>query len=90
MIIEVLSPSTEHIDRGKKLLYYQAHPTIQNYLMIDSQSIRVEVYYREKSRWVLSRYGLQDVVEVESLDIQFPVRDVYRRTSVLKKASTDA
>lgn len=35
-VVEVLSPGTEMIDRGKKLLYYQAHPTIQDYIMIDS------------------------------------------------------
>jgi len=28
VVVEVLSPSTEVTDRGKKLLYYQAHPTI--------------------------------------------------------------
>ena len=85
VIIEVLSPSTENVDRGKKLLYYQAHSSIQDYLMIDSQSILVEVYHREKSRWTLSRYELQDEVGIESLGIQFLVRDAYRRTSLIKK-----
>ena len=31
VVVEVLSPGTEATDRGKKLLYYQAHPTIQDY-----------------------------------------------------------
>ena len=87
VILEVLSPSTENVDREKKLLYYQAHPTIQDYLMIDSRSILVEVYHREKSRWTHTRYGLQDEVEIESLGIQFFVRDIYNRTSLLKKES---
>jgi len=90
VIIEVLSPSTEYVDRGKKLLYYQAHPTIQDYLMIDSRSVLVEVYHREKSRWTLARYGdLQDEVEIESLGGQFLVRDVYKRTSVVKKTNRE-
>ncbi len=84
VIIEVLSPSTEAVDRGKKLLYYQAHPTIQEYIMIDSQSILAEVYHREKSRWSFSRYRLQDEIEVESLDIRFLVRDVYKRTTLMR------
>jgi hypothetical protein len=43
--------------------------------MIDAQSILVEVSHREKSRWTLTRYGLQDEVVIESLGIQFLVRD---------------
>jgi len=48
VVVEVLSPSTEAIDRGKKLLYYQAHSTIQDYIMVDSQRILVEVYHPGK------------------------------------------
>ena len=89
VIIEVLSPSTEMIDRGKKLLYYQAHSTIQDYILIDSQRIFVEVYHRAKGQWPLSTYGLKEVVPVESLGIQFPVRDAYKRTGLLRKAQQD-
>lgn len=89
VIIEVLSPSTEAVDRGKKLLYYQAHPTIQDYIMIDSQSILVEVYHREKSRWSFSRYELHDEIEIESLGIQFLVRDAYKKTTLIRQASKD-
>lgn len=89
VIIEVLSPSTENVDRGTKLLYYQAYPTIQDYLMIGSQSILVEVYHREKSRWTLSRYGLQDEVEIESLGITFLVHDVYKKTSLTRQTNTE-
>ena len=85
VVIEVLSPSTETTDRGKKLLYYQAHPTIQDYMMADSQSILIEVYHREKSRWTFSTYKLEDEAQLESLGIRFPVRDVYERTSLIRK-----
>jgi Uma2 family endonuclease len=85
VVIEVLSPSTETTDRGKKLLYYQAHPTIQEYMMADSQSILIEIYHREKSRWIFSTYKLEDEVQLESLGIRFPVCDVYERTGLLRK-----
>jgi Uma2 family endonuclease len=85
IVVEVLSPSTETIDRGKKLLYYQAHPTIQEYMMADSQSILIEIYHREKSRWTFSTYKLEDEVQLESLGIRFPVCDVYERTGLLRK-----
>ena len=36
VVIEVLSPTTEATDRGKKAAYYRACPTIQEYVMVDS------------------------------------------------------
>ncbi len=89
VVVEVLSYSTETTDRGKKLLYYQAHPTIQDYIMIDSQRIHVEVYHRAKSHWTHSTYKLEDRVPVESLNIQFSVIDAYERTGLLRKAQQD-
>jgi Uma2 family endonuclease len=86
VVIEVLSPSTEVVDRGKKLLYYQAHPTVQEYVMADSQSILVEVYHREKNRWTFTTHGLEDKIQLESLGIQFSVNDIYKRTRLLRQA----
>lgn len=85
VVIEVLSPGTEIADRGKKLLYYQAHPTIQEYMLADSQSILIEVYRREETRWSFSTYKREDEVQLESLGIQFSVRDVYERTGLIRK-----
>src|ERR1700686_2326626 len=47
VVIEILSPSTEVIDRIKKFAYYRACASIQEYVMIDSQQILVEVYRRK-------------------------------------------
>ena len=86
LVVEVLSPGTEVVDRGKKLLYYQAHPTIQEYLMVDSQNILVEVYQREKNRWTFTTHGLGDKIQLESLGIQFSVDEIYKRTSLLRRS----
>ena len=78
LVVEVLSPSTEAIDKIKKLAYYQECPTIKEYIMVDSQSIRIEVYRRENDGWKFQTYGPERVVKLESLDIQFPIKDIYR------------
>ena len=78
LVIEVLSPTTEASDRGEKLFYYQECPTIQEFLLVDSQSIRIEVYHREEDGWKLHTYGPESTVKLESLDIQFPIGAVYR------------
>lgn len=77
LVIEVLSPSTEAIDRIKKLAYYRECPTIQEYILADSQSIHIEIYHREGSRWILSTYGPDSIIRLESLNVEFPISDIY-------------
>jgi Uma2 family endonuclease len=78
LVIEVLSPTTEASDRGEKLFHYQECPTIQEYVLVDSQSIRIEVYHREEDGWKLHTYGPESTVKLESFDIQFPIGAIYR------------
>jgi Uma2 family endonuclease len=46
VIIEVLSESTEHKDRGEKWLAYRAIPTLTDYVMVASASRELEHYHR--------------------------------------------
>lgn len=82
LVVEVLSPSTEMIDRVKKLAYYQACPSIQEYVMIDSQRYQADVYHRKtEKKWVQEILGLEDILVLECLNVQIPVKDLYRRVS---------
>lgn len=78
LVIEVLSPSTEAIDKIKKLAYYQECPTIQEYIMVDSQSIHLEVYHREHDGWKFRAYGPGSIVRIDSLNVSFPIDDLYQ------------
>lgn len=78
LVIEVLSPSTEATDKIKKLIYYQECPTIQEYVMVDSQSIHIEVYHRQNDIWTYQIYGPNNVVTLASINLQFPIQDIYR------------
>jgi Uma2 family endonuclease len=78
LIVEVLSSSTEGYDRGRKFAYYRECPTIQEYLLIDSQRPMVEVYRREKhDLWILRAFRLGEDVELVNLGVRFPVSAVY-------------
>ncbi len=79
IVIEILSPGTEVIDRVKKLRYYREHPTIQAYIMIDSQKVSVEMYRRVSKGWMLETFDLNDTLEIEDLAIQIPIEEVYRK-----------
>ena len=37
LIVEVLSPSTQEIDRREKLLFYQQMPSVQEYIFVEQQ-----------------------------------------------------
>jgi Uma2 family endonuclease len=77
VIVEVLSQSTEVTDRTKKFAYYREYPTVEEYIMIDSRKILVEVYRREGKKWSLYTFNADEEVQLASLDIQFSVADVY-------------
>jgi Uma2 family endonuclease len=46
LIVEVLSPSTETVDRGEKWQHYQLLPSLQEYVLVSQAEPRVEVYRR--------------------------------------------
>jgi Uma2 family endonuclease len=77
LVIEVLSPGTEVVDRIKKFAYYRECPTIQEYMLVDSRRVQIEVCSRDDGKWTLATYRVGDEVVLESLDIRFPVNEVY-------------
>ncbi|MGB3559078.1 MAG: Uma2 family endonuclease, partial [Geitlerinemataceae cyanobacterium] len=55
IIVEVLSPSTESYDRGHKFKYYRQISSLQEYVLVDSEAISVEVYSRGEGKlWLYS------------------------------------
>jgi Uma2 family endonuclease len=88
LVAEVLSPTTEARDRGQKSLQYRACPSIQEYLLISSEFLLVEVFRREKQGfWSLYTIGRDDTIELASLDLRFPVVELYQNTSLLQEAN---
>ncbi len=77
LVVEVLSPSTEAYDRGRKLQYYLACPSIEEYLLVDSRSMRIELYRKEQKKWTYDAFEADDEVELTSLGLRFPVVNAY-------------
>jgi Uma2 family endonuclease len=77
VVVEVLSPSTEARDRGRKLQCYLACPSIEEYLLVDFRSMRIEIYRQEQKKWVYDALGADDEVELASLGVHFPVTGAY-------------
>ena len=77
LVVEVLSPSTEARDRGRKLQCYLACPTIEEYVLVDARSIRIEIYRKEQKKWVYEAFEDDDEVELTTLNVRFPIEDAY-------------
>src|SRR5579885_1379845 len=81
IVVEVLSPSTEKVDRIDKLKAYQACPTIQEIVLISQFAPYVEVYRRDSEKgdeWRHVSYAAGQEVVLESVDVHFPLEDLYR------------
>ena len=78
VIIEVLSPSTEASDRGKKFRYYQRCPSIQEYVLISSQEQAIDVYRRATDNlWTLHPFGPGEIVILKSINVSLPLDACY-------------
>lgn len=80
LLVEVLSPSTEGIDRGIKFAKYRRSSTLQEYILVQVEQPSVEVFRRsERGQWVLSEYALGDRLYLESVGVELAIADLYRQ-----------
>jgi Uma2 family endonuclease len=85
LIAEVLSPGTSAKDRGEKFTQYLTIPTLQDYLLIDSEKIFVERYCRGEGRmWLYYPYIAGDTIALSSLEVQFPIELLYEDVGLRK------
>jgi Uma2 family endonuclease len=77
LVVEVLSPTTELTDRTWKLQNYCAHPTIEEYVLVDSQSLIIESYQKEQHRWIYEAFENTDDITLHSLGVHFAFADAY-------------
>ena len=84
LVVEVLSPSTEGRDRGRKATQYRKNRTLQQYVLVASDESRVEVYSRtDDESWSLREWsGLDAVAELESIRCQVALNAVYAGVAV--------
>ena len=78
LIIEILSPSTEAYDRGRKFGMYRLLPGLKEYLLIGTDEALVEVYRRtDDDAWLLRTYRPGDTFTLASIDLQIAVDEVF-------------
>jgi Uma2 family endonuclease len=84
VIIEILSPSTRNYDRGEKFMLYRDIPTLKEYMLADTKSVRVEIFrVNSNGHWELEEYkSLQDQLLLSSVQLSIPLSEIYQRTKL--------
>lgn len=78
MIVEVLSPTTESYDRGKKFAHYRQLTSLREYVLVSQDQILVELFTRQGDRWLLAEFRrLDDTLPLASIGCEIPLREIY-------------
>ncbi len=85
LIVEVLSKSTRGFDRGEKFIHYRTIPTFKEYVLIEQDEQKVEVWYRIKENtWEINTFlGQSTDFTLKSLGINVPMVEIYESIELL-------
>lgn len=84
VIIEILSPSTKNYDRGEKFKLYRDIPTLKEYILVDSESIHIEVFrLNESNHWELEEYGnISNSLQLRAINESIFLSDIYEGVKI--------
>ena len=83
LIVEVLSESTENVDRGDKFQEYIQIPTLEEYVLVSTKRMQVECFRRSEGRmWLYTAYQSGEVVEIISIGTKFPSEQLYKNVQL--------
>lgn len=79
LLVEVLSESTADKDRSEKFMLYRQIPSLQQYLMLDSQTQLAELYTRQANGYWLfmETRDSSPLLDLSSVGCQVPLAEVY-------------
>jgi Uma2 family endonuclease len=83
LVVEVLSPGTEATDRREKLGAYRSLPTLEDYVMVSQEEMRVEIYRRSGDiGWQRILLEPGDSLDIPSLEFSLSLAALYGGTDV--------
>ncbi len=77
LLVEVLSPSTEHYDSTEKLEHYKQIPSLREVLLVHSEQRRVTRWHRTDEGWTSETQSGGGVVALTSVGCELPLDEVY-------------
>ncbi len=78
IIVEVLSPSTESYDRGKKFKFYRQIETLQDYILVNPNQIEIDSYSKiSQNKWEMTNCGAGESIELKSINLTFSIEQLF-------------
>ena len=78
LLIEVLSPGTAAFDRGDKFAHYRHIATLREYVLVDPDTRRTDVYRKgDDGLWVLHPFEPGQTVQLAAASLDIPAETLY-------------
>ena len=82
LLFEILSPSTELIDRNQKLDQYLQIPSLTGYFLVAQDEPLIEAHERSGDDWLRHRcVGLDSSLVISAPACEIPLSELYRQVS---------
>ena len=80
-MVEVLSDSTASYDLGDKFAAYQQLDSLREYVLVDQDRVRVQIYRRRDGQWWVDSVGPGGRLRLDSVELDCPVEALYEDLS---------
>jgi Uma2 family endonuclease len=81
LVVEVLSDSTASYDLGDKFAAYQQLDSLREYVLVDQDRVRVQIYRRRDGQWWVDNIGPGGRLRLDSVELDCPVEALYEDLS---------
>lgn len=90
VIFEVISPSTDRTDRREKYVAYTGIPSVMTYVIVEQNTMRLEIYRRHDDRWDVELLQQpEDVLHLPEIECQLALSDIYEGTEGIAPDAPD-
>jgi Uma2 family endonuclease len=90
LLVEVLSPSTEAYDLGRKFEHYRSIESLGEYLVVATDRIHADLFTRQADgSWLLrSASRMEDSLDLQSVGCRLTLADLYEKVELAKPPRT--
>ena len=77
VVFEVLSESTQTVDRTDKAREYRETPSVRRYVMLEQVRAAATVYAREGGTWIVTLLFRGDALSMPEIGVEIPLDELY-------------
>jgi Uma2 family endonuclease len=84
LLVEILSPGTERHDRRTKLVIYRQIASVEEILLIDSETYYAELHRRQNAHWITELLRGRDMsITLNSVGLAIPLSELYEGIAII-------